>query len=706
MALGYNLPSSRTYEDTIRFLMWEQFPAIMQTQIEYGEVLPQIGVYSPQVNPNIVPFKEKLLTDTGRQFTIAGVGSLFDFDKFGHQIKRPTPQSAGTGCNGNSLCLEPTCFGFVEGVIESNNVLQDMCWELSMPCLKDSFYSDARFEDKMNAYFRMFFAQGPAVLQAYLRTRLLREAIKIVATDENFQYTGSVIGGDDGISLPFYINPADATAFPDLDSIPADVGGFNMVAFANFLAPKLFSMGAFAGNVAMNGVRVYGLKSDYQVAKEQTAGVVDNYMTRQIIEAIQLRGGSTGADKIDGLFNFTEDGLFPTFKANSTTNVLELIPAEVLEPSTIYGWIQTYNPEHTLAQYRGLLFVPPNWRFDLVSPPKDDFSDLGLAGLNFGANTPGVSKVLSSSLFTSSRIGPDKRVVLGLRTDANGFTVPQANGLQARDRNIDEAIRTDLLLTYSKRECGQTTDDQLQQLGPRQVAQSRADGFALKSTMYVGSAVKGQARPVLVIFKTDTPRSASPIKVCTVNEVTIETNTQPLGIIGCTPGDATYAVLTFNAAVGSAYAVNDLAILRTGRGDTYRVKVTVVSGAVVTVIAVDSAGAADTAIILPCCSGIPDDYGYRGELTKTTGATVKTSEVMKAEYSAGTMLVELFTPTAAALINASGTLTLLNGGSIEVKASIAKPVGVFITLDEDSGETASLADLDCSCLVGATLTMD
>lgn len=708
-AKGYTQPTTRTYEDTFKFLTWEQFPAILEQSIRFFSVLPQVGVYR-HVNDSIKPFKSKLLETTGRDFTLSGIGSLIDYDKYGLNIKRPTPQLSGTGCNGNSLCLEPTCFGFTEGVIENNNMLQSLCWSLNMPCLKDMEYSDAQFSKKIRRYFAMFFQQPQAVLEAYQRTRFLKESIKIVCTDKNFQYTGSLIGGSSGVSLPFYINPDDALSFPDVDAIGAGVGGANLKAFANYLAPRLFS-GAFSGG--MEDVVIYGLKQDYEVAKEQTASVVDHYMDAQILQALRQNGMGSSVDRIDAMLGeFRHDGLFPTFKLN-TNNEFEPVVAEHLEASTIAGFIQTSNPEHSLAKYRALLFVPRNWRFDLVEPPKDNFSDLGLGeGLNFRNNTPGVFPILSSSMFTQNQIGEDGTVIIGQGVSGNEV-INIVRGLQNRPQRIAEAVRSEVIMTWSQNECGQTTSGQLPNVGRATEAQSRADGFRLKSTMYIGTDVVGQARPVLMLFQTDTPRSATPIKVCSTVTVDVD-NTAGLYIKadgGCAPGGQTYLILTFNKAVGSAFAVNDLAIWRTGsRGDTYLVKVTAVSGNVVSVKSVNSGGS-DAATLLPCCEGGPsDDYGSHGELVKTTGATASTSEIMKASYDEGTdsLFLEVFKPLKSALINTDAIITLENGDTIKVYMTAAKPVGVFLQVSADTveSETCDLSTLDCSCLVNASITMD
>lgn len=696
--LGYRNPQQQSFDDTFRFLVWDQFPAILERSVRYFAVLPQIGIYK-QVRDSVKPFMQALHDNVSREFTLSGVGSLIDYEKFGHQIKRPSPQLVGTGCNANSLCIEPTCFGFTEGVIESTNILQNICWSLSMPCLKDFYYSDRQFDRKMKQYFAMFFKQAPAVLQAYQRTRLIKEAIKIVCTDTNFRYTGPVIGGADGISLPFYIDPTDAISFPDTDNLPAGVGvgGANLMAFMHFLAPRLFA-GAFDGG--MEGFRVYGLKQDYMVAKEQTASVQDHFMDMEMIRLLSARTGSVD-DKIDGLVGeFVHDGLFPTFKLN-TGNQFEPVTQEVLEPATIAGYVQTSNPEHALAQYRALLFVPNNWMFSLVEPPKDDFSDLGLGqGLNFRTNTPGNFPILSSSMFTRNQIGQDGTVILGQAAGPNGMMVQTAQGLRARERALREAVRTEVLMTYSNTECNNASASQLPNVGPQLVPQGRADGFRLKSTMHIATDVRGTAKPVLLIFKTDTPRSARPIEVCTVEEIEVDQTGSP-AIESCCPGGQIYAVLTFTGDASGDFSPGDTAVYRTGaRGETYLVDVTAVSGSVVTI------ESRDDETLLPCCSGSPDDYGTRGTLINDTTPTLSSSEIMKAEWDTVTsaLFIETFEPLVASTAGDTATITLENGDVINV-VTANNAVGVFVDVQAAGGETCDLSALACNCLVNAVFTL-
>lgn len=687
-ASGYRLPQNQTYEDTFRFLTWEQFPAVMEKSIEYFAVLPQMGTYR-HVNSGVRDFKEALLDQTGRQFTLSGVGSLIDYDRYGHQIKRPTPQLQGTGCSGNSLCLAPTCFGFTEGVIESNNVLQDICWSLSLPCLKDYFYSDAQFDRKMKQYFGMFFAQAPAVLQAYQRTRLIRESLKVVATRTNYTYSGSFVA--QGLSLPFYMDPVDARVFPNLVTVP--LGGFNIDAFVKFLAPRLFSD---AWNEGMEGITIYGLSSDLQIAKEQTASVVDAYLDTQMLTALYASGMNT-SNKLDAMLGqFIHDPMFPTFAVDALGDV-DLIPQEILEPSTIAGYLQTSNPAHTLSNIRGLLFVPDNWKFDLVEPPKDDFSYLGLGqGLNFKMSSPNNFPIMSSSLFAMNRIGPDGVVVLGQRVDGKGRIVNDAQGLVPRDKQIREAVRTQLLTTYSALECGGV--DALHNVGPAAVPQGMADGFQLKSTMYVSTAVKGTARPVLVLFQIDNPRSAKPIAVCTTIDIVVADVAGDNTIVTCCPGNQIYTVLTFRNDVGDTFELADVVAYRTGpRGSTYLAEVTSVSGNTVVIQSEDGV------TILPCCPGSADDYGVQAELINVTQATATSSEIMKVRCDelTGILYLELFDALVPHVDAFPATITLEDGSVINVVLESASLGGVTVQVTAAVGETCVLCDLDCACLMNA-----
>lgn len=693
---GFRLPQQQEISEAIKFLTWEQFPKILEKSIEYFSVLPQIGIYK-HVNSDVKNFKEALLETTSRQFTISGVGSLFDFERFGNQIKQPTPQLAGTSCGGNSLCLEPTCFGFTEGVIESNNTIQNMCWSLSMPCLKDMLYSDMQFDRKMRRYFEMFFKQAPAVLQAYQRTRLIQESIKVVATDKNFRYSGAVIGGADGQSLPFYINPVDPTVMPNISGIGANIGGLNLAAFMNYVAPRLFAGGGFAGG--MEEVTVYGLKQDYMMAKEQTASVMDHYLELETLRALQSRGLNS-VDKLDDMIGeFIHDGMFPTFK-NVGGQIIP-ITQEILEASTIAGYVQTNNPEHSMARIRGLLFVPDNWMFNLVEPPKDDFSYLGLGeGLNFRTNTPGVTPLLSSSLFTSNSIGGDGTVILGQTVGKGGMLIESAKGLRRRDKEIKEAVRSEVMMTYSALECNAATAGQLPNVGTGFVPQGRADGFRLKSTMYVGTDVRGTAKPVLLLFQTDTPRSAKPIEVCNIVEVNLNP-TAGLGIVNCCPGNQIYAILTFAGDVSASYTVGNSVTYRTGnKAETYVATVTAVSGSVVSIQATNGTS------ILPCCSGGSDQYGVRAELLNNTTTSLTSSEILKAKWDTGTssLFISTLKPLVANLINTTGTITLADGTVILVKLSAAANAGVFMQVVARVGETFNLATLDCACLVGAVFS--
>lgn len=691
--LGFRLPEQVSYENTLKFLVHDAFPAVLETNIIYNETLPEIGIYR-QVQPGIRPFMDAVNNTTGRQHTISGVGSLIDYERFGHEIKRPSsPFLSAGGCGGTSLCLEPTCFGFTEGFIENNNTLRDFCWELSMPCLKDHFYTDRKFPQKMASYFSMFFKQGPAVLQAYQRTRLIRDAIKVVAVDGNIRYTGSVIGGSEGISLPFFIHPTNPTGMPKIDELAYPVGGLNIAAFSNFLHDRLFAKGGFDAGV--ESVTVYGMRRDLNVAKEQTAQVQDGWAVNQLSSAMSM-------GKIeDMLGDFVHDGLFPTFKEGED-GYLELIPFDILEPSTIAGFVQTANPEHGLAPYRALLLVPRSYKMVLVEPPRDDFSDLGLGeSLNFRTNTPGVQPIMSSSMFTrGTRNGSS--IIIGEAPGANGVNARVARGLVPRGQAIQEAIRTEVMLTYASANC-EPADGQLPNVARNAVAQKRADGFALKSTMYVGDDIVGTALPVLIIFRTDTPRSARPISVCKVTDIDVSVSSGNTITNAC-PGNAIYNVLTFRHPVGDAFAVNDVAVYRSGpKGQSVLVDVTAKAGNVLTIEAVDNT------TILPVCPGSGDDYGVLADLVKVTGTTLLSSEIMKAECDpdTGDLFIETFLPLTSSLAGADATITLENGETILVDIVGATAAGVFFRLATRAGETCDFCELlanDCSCLVNATFT--
>lgn len=697
-----NLATGRDYQNTVRFLVWNQFPAILQSSVRYFASLPVHGQYK-QVNPNIVDFKRAILETVSRQFTLSGIGSLIDYERYGNEIKKPSPAYYGSGCSGNTLCLEPTCFGFTEGVIENINQIVSMCWSLAMPCLKDQLYSDMMFEDKIKEYFRMFFAQAPGVLEAYQRTHLLQNAIKIVATGKNFNYTGSVIGTGN-ISLPFYINPNEPTAFPDLSVINASVGGANLDAFANFLAPRLFA-GAFEGG--MQSVNIYGQRTDWEIAKEQTMSVQDQRSDSERVEARFDRLMGTG---------LTVDGLFPTFATEN--NIVYPVTAEILQPSTIAGYIQTTNPNHSLQSLRGLLMVPDNWKYDLVQPPVDDFSYLGVGpGLDFKNNTPGVFPVplsggtyLSSSVFRNSEM-KGGTVILG-NSVVNGQVIPTMSGMKQRSRPLAEAVRTRILMTYAAQTCGTNA------AAPAAVSQGEADGFEMKSTMYIRTNVQGIARPVLLLFKTDTPRSALPIEVCDVEDIAVVSESG-LYLSGCCVNvPSSTATLAFHAdgltpteleaLVAETYPDAASGVYRVGpKGTSFLVEVTGSSGNMVSIKAVDEAGLDDLTVELLCCSGVPDDYGFLGELLITTGTTDTSSRIFKAACDAetGVLSLELYNPIVGATALDPATITLADGTEILVVYDGTVGAGVYVTVTADAAETCVLCDLDCGCLFGAVFSI-
>ena len=672
---GNRLPQNLSYQDTVKFLVWDQFPSILEQQIKFTPVLPMSGKYQ-HIRPGIKPFDRAILEATGRDLTLSGIGSLIDLNKYGNTLQRPLPQLAGTPCGTNSLCLEPVCYGFTEGVIESNNFTHQICWSLSMPCLKDSLYSDRMFETKMKRYFAVFFRQGPAALEAFQRTKLIFEAVKVVCTDKNF-----LIGSTTGLSLPFYINANDPYSMPDLAGMGANIGGVNLEALAAYVLPRLFSNAFFAGQ---NNVKVYGLQSDYLMAKSQSMTAMDYSGDGRLV-----------ADRMidQSLGSFVADQLFPTFKLVGTQIVP--ISAEVLEPSTIAGFVQTSNPEHNVAPIRGLLFVPESSGFELVAPPEDDFSYLGMGeGLNFRTNTPGVFPILSSSMFANNTIGQDGTVVLGTGPDGR----MNATGLVRRSRPLAEAIRSEIIMTYTNPSCSNTAAGQLANVGPAVVQQGRADGFLAKSTMYIKDSFYGTAKPVLVLFAADTPRVARPITSCSVVEVEIETD-DCNDIVSACPGGTTFLVIQFADAVGDAFEEDDAVVYRTGpRGSSYLATVVSVDGSSVSI------ESDDPEVALPACAG-QDQYGLQGQLINLEGVTNKTSGVMKVGVDGTSIILELFDAIGATLNNAAGTLTLNTGQVVNILVDGNQGAGVYLKIKAAVGETCVLTTLDCSCLVDAVLVL-
>ena len=80
---SFRLPKNTEHEDAVNFLTWEQFPAAASDSVSYYQFLPQIGTYK-HFNEGVMDFKKALLETTERQHVLSGVGSLLDYEKFGH----------------------------------------------------------------------------------------------------------------------------------------------------------------------------------------------------------------------------------------------------------------------------------------------------------------------------------------------------------------------------------------------------------------------------------------------------------------------------------------------------------------------------------------------------------------------------------------------------------------------------------------------
>jgi hypothetical protein len=307
---------------------------------------------------------------------------------------------------------------------------------------------------------------------------------------------------------------------------------------------------------------------------------------------------------------------------------------------------------------------------------------------------------MSSKMFATNQIGEDGVVTLGYRTDSKGNLVRSYDGVSPRSKALKEAVRTDLLLTYASQECSAV--GQLSNVGPAAVPLGPADGFRLKSLMHIGTEWEGTARPVLVIFRVDQPRSAQAIVVCNPLEITVDQEAGN-GIVSVCPGSTIYANIEFKNAVEAAdFDVADAVVYRTGpKGNTYLADVTAVSsdGKVVTI-----ESSADPQEILPACQGQKDDYGVMAELLNITNATAVTSEIMKVSCADGSLSLELFDPIAAQGDLDTATITLEDGQVVEVIVTGATDAGVFVTVTAAGGEECSLCDLDCACLMNAVYT--
>ncbi len=173
--------------------------------------------------------------------------------------------------------------------------------------------------------------------------------------------------------------------------------------------------------------------------------------------------------------------------------------------------------------------------------------------------------------------------------------------------------------------------------------------------------------------------------------------------MNCCPGGKTYAMLTFsNSDMSTFFTAADEAVFRTGaRGISTLVTIVAVDGDTVSIEATDGT------TLIECCTGSPDDYGFRGELINMTTATATSSDIMAAECDSATdtLFLELFHPIIASTNGDAGTITLENGSVISVVTS-ADAGGVFLQVQAAPGETCDLCgDLVCNCLVNAVFAL-
>ena len=704
----YALPvSNHKFDDQMQFLTWNTLPAVMSNEVRYQHVLPQRGIYSNLVEESRTDFFKAVRTQVDRRYSLSGIGSLMDTDTYSLRVRRATPQLKGTACGDSStLCVQPKCWGFTEGVVENNNFMETWCWSLSMPCLLDWASSDGTFVDKMNAKFAMFHQQGPTSVESWVRTKLLRDAVKVVATNNHFTYSSSAFSTP--CAIPFYIDEVDEQCLPCIEKIPGGIGGVNLKAFMKFVAHRFLQGNTFEANA--EGVKCYGLKEDYHAAYEQTErvsnGSTDSALLRLIAE--MKAGGGMGQGMMDKMYGkFHHDGLMPTFFLDED-NCVDLTPYEHEEEATIAGFVQSYNPAHGGNKIRGLLFVPPTYRYGLVTPPRQDWSSMTQlgAGVNFGQNTPGVF-LLSSSMFTDRKA--TGTVYIGQKVNAKGEVYSNVSGLSKRGKTYQEAIRTHLRQTYTNAsQCLQPKDGQLQKTGQPVTNSSFATGLALHSQIWMDTRIQGTARPILLLFRTDDPQAASAVVNCDAVDASV--TRVPTGqVIGACPGglpfshielDRPYAEMFPSLPVGARF------VYRAGRdGDSYLVASTLIRDNLVSVKAILPDGSDDLNTCLPACEGSSnDDYGILGDLIQVTGATATKSKVFKYGFDevSGCLQVETHLALAPSAAAAAVKITLADGTVVNA-VTAAAGLGVFLELKAATGEPCDFAKLDCECLRDAVV---
>lgn len=688
-------PSNITYNNKIKFLTHDIMAKALDKQTVYSHALPTSGVYR-HFGTEIKEFQRELNRLNAKHYTLSGAGSIIDLNKYGLRRTQPGPQYEGTSCRRNSLCLEPTCFGMVEGVRENNNIMETICWELALNCLKDYLMSDRNFEEKLLNYLELFFKQPEAVIQAYQRTTLLSDAIKVVATKDSLMYTGSMIPGSNPIPLPFYIDSNDPYNLPDLNDINAlgtEIGAANLHAFFNTLGSRFFGGDGFSGG--FENVIAYALNMDHEMAKLQTMSTGGMFTPEQM-SMMSAMGGNYSLDTFfSKMYTFKHEPQMLTY--DTTGGLLSPVTQDILQNSTIYGKVMAPNPMHLAHDTRAILFVPDNIKFNLVAPMPDDFSSLGLGNaLDFHSNTPGVFP-LSSSLFASNRTVSDKSIELGINKVAGKY-VSTVQGIVKRSRPLQEAIRTYVRQTYSSLECS-GSETEYPRVGAPVVPQGPADGFAAKSQVNISTNYTGYQKPVLYIFKIDHYLSRSPIVVCDPIEVDVST-TEGYSVVSCCPGDAIYATIRFSSnSVSTDFTVTDKAVYRPGlQAETFLVDITGVDNDVITIESTDGT------TLLPCCTGT-DGYGAMGVLQNITTATATSSPILRAQYDSvvPSLFLNLKNPIIPNTTGTAGTITLEDGTVINVLL-VADASGVFAQVEAAVGEDCVLSTLDCECLVNAVFS--
>ena len=688
-SIGNNLPTKRQFKQNYEATFHDVFPRMVEPALNMLLEAITTGIYKVY-NSGVVPFQTALHHQAMRETIFTAAGSLLNYEEYGRSIKQPTPGAVHTvtGCNANSLCNELTrCFTMTEGIRESNQQIQEWCWSTGVDCFADKYYSDMYYKDKILKWFASFFGVTQTLYDSHARTKLIRDSVKLVFTTTSQTFTSASSSLNSTVPLPIAFNGENPTQFPDLAGI--DVGGANLEVLSKYILPDLMSDIIYGDK----GYSVYGCMGDLETALHQTAYAMD-YVGRNthgmfpIMEAVEYARKSVK--------EFYHDHLFPRFDLVNvgTSRFVDAVSADILTAAAIYGHVPERNPAHKEAEYCGLLFVPNTWKLNVVDHPIDDFGDLfGLGNIiDFGSNSPGVSvKKMTSqiaSMFSMKNDGPMK--ILPKNYNGKQVFVPDAI---KRNVRIPEAVRVVMSQTHTNQTCGATG---LQEVGHQLRDSSTPTGVHVQANMKIGTDIQGNAKPLLVLFKTDHPRAAQPIVVCSTNMVNLSTR-GCLTVVDCCPGGQPTATITFDKPVTGTFANGDTVLYRSGlHGATVFATVSNANGSTLTLTSTGGE-------LIDCCPST-DQYGKLGVVVKITGATARVSKIRKSVFTAGVLTFELVDPVLSPIAALTpGQIVLADGQVVNVIIQTDMN-GINIAVTAAVGETCNLSNLTASSLDGATFT--